>query len=452
MTRYGITAIAAVLALAGPAVAAPPADQVARLGKDLTPWGAEVAGNKEGTIPPYEGGLRNGPKFDYGAKVMLPDPFAGEKPLFTINAANADQYADKLSAGTVAMLKKLPGFRLLVYPSHRTAAYPKEFLDNSVRNATTCSTADKGNTLVASKDCRAGMAFPIPQDGYEAIWNKAAGAWIGAGGYQAEQDNIYVKSDGEMVRTSFGITRSTNGFYDKASKVPTLASVGRTEYSAPARIAGQASLIVDSLRDGGRLAYSYQPATRRVRLAPDFAADAPNPTYGGVVLYDELIFFFGTMDRWDMKLMGKREMYIPVNTYKVNAIEECKGKNLYSKLYPNPECFRWELRRVWHVQGTIKSGRRNVQPKRDFFFDEDTWYTGIMDGYDRENKLWHVEWAAGRPDWVKLNPNHATDYWYFDMQTGIYVVQARIISRSMDAANVPQLAASENLGTPTLRF
>lgn len=53
---------AALLAVgSGATRAAVSPEEAARLGKDLTPWGAEVAGNKDGTIPAYSGGLREAP-------------------------------------------------------------------------------------------------------------------------------------------------------------------------------------------------------------------------------------------------------------------------------------------------------------------------------------------------------------------------------------------------------
>ena len=47
----------AALAASGQALAALSAADAARLGADLTPIGAEKAGNKAGTIPAWDGGL-----------------------------------------------------------------------------------------------------------------------------------------------------------------------------------------------------------------------------------------------------------------------------------------------------------------------------------------------------------------------------------------------------------
>ena len=61
---------------------------------DLTPIGAEKAGNKDGTIPEWTGGLCAPPAGWTAGKGGYKDPFAGDKPLFTITKANAAQYKD----------------------------------------------------------------------------------------------------------------------------------------------------------------------------------------------------------------------------------------------------------------------------------------------------------------------------------------------------------------------
>ena len=100
-----------------------------RLAKDLTPVGAERAGNADGTIPAWDGGLTQ-PPAGWTAQQGYVDPFPGDKPLFTVNAANAVQYADRLTPGMQALLKKYPErFHMNVYQTRRTAALPKDVTD-----------------------------------------------------------------------------------------------------------------------------------------------------------------------------------------------------------------------------------------------------------------------------------------------------------------------------------
>ena len=67
------------------AIAAP---DYSLLGKSLTPLGAERAGNADGTIPAWEGGLTQ-PPAGWTPQQGYIDPFPGDKPLFTINGGNA---------------------------------------------------------------------------------------------------------------------------------------------------------------------------------------------------------------------------------------------------------------------------------------------------------------------------------------------------------------------------
>src|SRR5262245_49512754 len=136
---------AGVIALhAGGAFAAVSAEEAKQLGTTLTVFGAEKAGNKDGTIPAYTGGLTTPPAGFNKASGIRPDPYADEKPVFSIDAKNMDQHADKLTEGTKALMKKFPSYRIDVYPTHRTVAYPELVLDATLKNAVNAKTVADG--------------------------------------------------------------------------------------------------------------------------------------------------------------------------------------------------------------------------------------------------------------------------------------------------------------------
>ena len=137
------------------------ADEAKQLGTTLTAVGAEKAGNKEGTIPAYTGGLTTPPASFKKGDNLRPDPFANEKPRLVIDAKNVAQHADKLTAGTQELIKRVPGWRVDVYPTHRTIAYPKRYLDNTVKNATGAKSVDGG---LGMENALAGCSLPDPQD------------------------------------------------------------------------------------------------------------------------------------------------------------------------------------------------------------------------------------------------------------------------------------------------
>ena len=117
--------------------------EVARLGAELTPVGAEKAGNKEGTIPAWNGGLTAAPSGWTAAQGYV-DPFASDQVKFTISAANAEQYKANLSPGTLAMLKKYDTFKMPVYETRRTAAYPQSVYDAAKAQASKVELAGFG--------------------------------------------------------------------------------------------------------------------------------------------------------------------------------------------------------------------------------------------------------------------------------------------------------------------
>ena len=84
--------------------AAVPEATAARLGKDLTPLGAEAAANADGSIPAWNGGIL-APPAGYRIGDHHPDPFAADQPLYTVTAASAAQSEARLTAGTLALLK-----------------------------------------------------------------------------------------------------------------------------------------------------------------------------------------------------------------------------------------------------------------------------------------------------------------------------------------------------------
>ncbi|MGH8807966.1 MAG: DUF1329 domain-containing protein, partial [Noviherbaspirillum sp.] len=361
------------------------AEEAKKLGATLTLVGAEKAGNKEGTIPEYTGGLTTTPAgFDKSSGVR-PDPFASEKPLFSIDAKNMDKYADKLTEGTKALMKANPAYRVDVYPTHRTAAYPKFVLDNTVKNATRAKMAEDG---VTTQGAKAGIPFPIPKTGAEVMQNfllRFNGHALTMPKYSAYN----VDSSGKLVLSVQGSYLQEGAYYDE-SKEPTLLNRVRVNYTGPARRAGEAIMSHDPLEygDKGRRAWQYLPGQRRVRLAPDLAYDTPNGSTAGMSTYDDVNLFNGKMDRFDFKLVGKKEVYVPYNTYRFTY--NGSAEDVFQAKSVNPAVLRWELHRMWVVEAKLKDGQRHIYSKRTFYVDEDSWATLASDQYDGRGQLWRA--------------------------------------------------------------
>ena len=100
-----------------------------------------------------------------------------------------------------------------------------------------------------------------------------------------------------------------------------------------------------------------------MKLAPDLAYDTPNAGTAGTSTYSDAFVFNGAMDRFDWKLIGKKEMYVPYNGYKLMYAKDLKP--VLTPNHVNPDFMRWELHRVWVVEGDAQAGpARPVQQAR----------------------------------------------------------------------------------------
>lgn len=412
--------VAALMSLCAPASwAAVSADEAKQLGTTLTPIGAEKAGNKDGTIPEWTGGLTTPPaNFQKGSGIR-PDPFASEKPRLVIDGKNVAQYADKLTEGTKELLKRYPTMRVDVYPTHRTVVFPKKVTDNIAKNAVGAKSVNGG---LGVEGMVPGLPFPIPKTGYEAMWNHLMRYTTAA--TRQKYDNWNVDSAGVPTLATTGDLLSEFPLFEaKRADVPAKESDVyykiKLYYIGPARRNGEALLVMDSVNPTAqpRRAWQYLPGQRRVKLAPDLAYDTPNPGTAGTSTYDDAFVFNGAMDRFDFKLVGKKEMYVPYNGYKLYY-----AKPSVTPAKPNhvdPDFVRWELHRVWVVEATLKPGARHIYSKRVFYLDEDSWVAIASDQYDLAGKLYRA--TVGNMTFnYDVGAVNNENYAFYDFISGAY--------------------------------
>ena len=298
-------------AVALPAAAKAPPDEVAKLGEELTPVGAIRAGNEDGTIPAWEPRPQEGPL--KGFWPSYPD-LEAEEPKFTISAENMDKYADKLTHGHRELLERYPdSYRMNVYPSHRIANFPQEILDGSIENADSAVL----DTIDEPRNASLGFPFPIPQSGAEPIWNHKT-KYRGASGRRYNNQMI-VQLDGEYTLTK--IVEDVKFFYNNIEIEPPLElEPGVTsikyvsEIVAPPRLAGTFILAHEKAGTGpqGRSAWLYSPALKRIRRAPAVCCDNPYEGTDGHQFYDQVDMFNGVLERFTWKLIGRERDVHPV--------------------------------------------------------------------------------------------------------------------------------------------
>jgi hypothetical protein len=384
---------------AGNAWSAVSAEEAAKLGDTLTPMGAIKAGNGE-EIPAWDGGLSEPPAAYAGDQVYV-DPFAGEKPLFTIDQSNVDQYADKLSPGQIAMIKAYPDYVMPVYKTHRSATYPEEVMEQTMENATRVELIKGGNGL---GNYRSATPFPIPRNGLEVIWNHITRYRGGALQRNIAQATPTVSGDFSAVKFTDELTyRTALKDYDPQED-PNVLFYFLQKITAPARLAGNVLLVHETIDQVAepRRAWIYNAGQRRVRRAPQVAYDGPGTAADGLRTSDNLDMFNGAPDRYNWELIGKKEMYIPYNSYEFMR-RDLSYDEIIKAGHVNQKYARYELHRVWHIRATLKEGERHVYARRDLYIDEDSWQAAVIDHYDGRGELWRV--AEG----------HATQFYDVDV-------------------------------------
>jgi len=368
-------------------------EQAARLGQDLTPVGAEKAGNADGTIPEWTGGMKELPA---GWKPGMPyvNPFPEDKVLFTINKDNMAQYADKLSEGQMAMMSTYPTRYMQVYKTRRSAMYSDQTVAWVKENALIAEMIESGNGIKNPKEIKPEYPFPIPNDPRELLWN-----------------HIMRKRGGSFDRNYIQVTPMENGsftpvrFYEEFSRVHALTDAAKSKednvifyfkqsVTAPARLAGNVLLVHETLDQvkEPRRAWVYNAGQRRVRRAPQVAYDGPGTASDGLRTTDNFDMFNGAPDRYDWKLVGKQEMYIPYHSYKLDD-KSLKYDDIIKAGHLNSEYLRYELHRVWKIEATLKAGSRHIYSKRVMYLDEDSWGILGADLYDGRGELWRVSEA-----------------------------------------------------------
>ncbi|WP_277590003.1 DUF1329 domain-containing protein [Pseudomonas chlororaphis] len=404
--------------LATDVMAAVSADEAAKLGTTLTPLGAEKAGNADGSIPEWTGGLpQNAGAVD--SKGFLADPFADEKPLFTITAKNVEQYKDKLTPGQLALFKRYPdSYKMPVYPTHRTATVPADVIAATRANANATKLVEGGNGL---ENFRGANAFPIPKDGLEVIWNHITR--YRGGSVRRLITQVTPQTSGSYSPVSFQdqLTFSANLTDFDPSKSSNVLFYAKQQIVAPSRLAGTVILVHETLNQvkEPRLAWVYNAGQRRVRRAPQIAYDGPGTAADGLRTSDNYDMYNGAPDRYEWKLNGKKEIYIPYNAYKLDS-PKLKYDDIIKTGHINQDLARYELHRVWHVTATLKSGQRHIYAKRDFFIDEDTWQAAEIDHYDGRGTLWRVAEAHAQYYYNKQVPWYTLEALY-DLVSGRYL-------------------------------
>jgi len=392
--------------------------EIDSLGTTLTPIGAQKEGNAAGTIPEWTGGLPT----DAGQSLpnnFLESPYKNDQPEFVITAQNYQQYKDNLTPGQVALFERYPEtFKMPVYKTERSVGFPQSVYDQVKATAGQAKLVNGGDGI--SGFAHGSFAFPIPKSGAEVVWNHNTR-------YRLNVHRWYMQA---MPQTNGSFTlikmEEEVGYPEQmsdvdASTMPNTLLFFKQRVNAPARLAGNVLLVHDSLDQlkEPRMAWVYNAGQRRVRRAPQVAYDGPGTASDGMRTSDNFSMYNGAPDRYDWTLVGKKEIYIPYNSGKLTE-PGVQYDDVLQAGHINPDFTRFELHRVWEVQGNVKDGQRHIYAQRNFFVDEDSWMISLADHYDGRGTLWRVGEGHLGFNYQQKIPGYSIETLY-DLLAGRYI-------------------------------
>ncbi len=420
MKKLPLISLAVSLALSGVAVAKISPEQAAKLGKELTPMGAERAANADGSIPEWTGGITKAPAgYEVGKHHV--DPFPNDKVLYEVNAGNLDKYKNLLTPGQIKLFETYPdSFKMNVYQTRRSASFPEHVYQAVKDNATRSELIEGGNGI---KQAAVGIPFPVPENGLEAIWNhtlRYRGENVARQGGQAAPtasgSYTYIGFD-ETLMLPYGV----KGASPEALEKTNILFKFKQKVTEPARLAGTALLVHETMDQikVPRQAWTYNTGQRRVRRAPNVAYDAPGTASDGLRTTDDFDMYNGAPNRYTWTLKGKQELLIPYNDYRLHS-DQVKYADILKPGHINPDLVRYEKHRVWVVEANLKENTRHTYKKRVFYIDEDSWQVAVTDIYDNRDELYRVGVAHGI-NYYEVPTQWSTLEVYHDIQSRRYL-------------------------------
>ncbi len=432
MRRVGMIWLPMLLASLAPAArSAVTEEEAARLAADLTPMGAERAGSADGAIPEWTGGLTTPPP-DYEPGEHHADPYSGDRILYTVTAADLEARGELLCDGQKALLRAHPHtWRLPVYPTRRSASFPDWVYEAVRANATRAHVVPTGKGSV--EGARVGPPFPIPQSGVEVVWNHNL-RWRGTRISRSEGVAAVTRRGSYRVvlaEQTLGLPYAARQPDAFGRVYPNVLLAIKSKTIAPSRVAGEGSLVIEPIdqTDDPRKSWIYSRNLRRVFRSPWVAYDFPAPNSDGLRTVDDFWLFNGPPDRFEWELLGKRELLIPYNAYRLHG-SDVGPADILRRGHIEPGLARYELHRVWVVQATLKPGAKHVYSRRVFYVDEDSWQIAVAESYDLNGRLWRV------------NEVHALNYYevpvlWSTLEVYHDLVEDRVLVTGLDNQRTP---------------
>lgn len=400
-----------------------------------TPVGAERDANRDGSIPTWTGGIARSEwpaAFTRGGRLV--DPFPNDRPLYTITAANVGEYRSRLSRGHQALLARYPGYRLPVYTTRRSTAYPQAIYDATQANLTRAKLIGSD----AMQGAKLGFPFPSPQSGVEAMWNHR----VRYRGNSVELDTkqVVINANGKPTQDA----RVHESVYFRYGNIADPVDIDKQNILlyyllrftgvGLSRFVAVAHETANSEKDA-RAIWVAPPGSPRLFRIPPVGYDQPFPGTEGIYFIDMIDMYNGPFDRYVWKLVGKRELYLPYNAYRLSDGSQKYAQQLTPSFF-NPERARYELHRVWVVEATERGGKKHSFGTRVFYLDEDSWNVVLVENEDHDGKLWRFQEGHLLPSYEAQSANCFPVITY-DLKDGRYYANRLLSEEAPPRFDVP---------------
>lgn len=415
-----------------------------RPGGALTPVGAEAGPSSDGVIPAWDGGItpdRWPAGFARGERLV--DPFVTDKPVAEITAENMGRYAQYLSDGHKALLRRHDSYRMPLYPTRRSVSYPRRIYEATREN-------DGRARLIGSDglvDARLGFPFPRPESGVEVMWNHRV---------RYRGDSVMLRSEQAVVQARGRIDQElyqTERVYFRYGNLEDPSDIARnnillyylTWFSRDPSGVNFLALAHETANsaEGRRAVWVMPPRANRLFRVPPVGYDQPFPGSDAIYFVDMLDMYNGAFDRYVWRLVGKRELIVPYNNFKLvdGSVER---ESLLRPKHPNPDALRYERHRVWVVEATQREGTSHTFGKRVFYVDEDSWNVVLVENYDNDDRLWRVQEGHLLPLY-DVQAANAMPVVTYDLRDDRYFINRMIDRTDPPQYDVPGIRAGDFL-------
>lgn len=387
----------------------------------LTTVGAEQAGNVGNNIPVYSAEPVAMPK-DWQPGEHYADPFPQDPVLYKVSANNMAQYKDKLSRGQQLLLKRYPARTLPVYRSRRSARHPEFILEGTRYNQQHARLTSSGSGIA---DFRQGFPFPrlskrSETAALQTLWNHMTRYRGGSVERTVMQATVFEDGEYVPIKLKQRFSRTNSAYNTQASNNILFYYLDRIV--SPARLSGNTLLVHETLdqEKEPRRAWLYNSGYKRVQRVPGAGYDTPIPGSFGLKVADAHDMFNGSPDRYQWQYLGKQEMLIPYNAYRL-CDSTLKYDDILHRNSINSQHMRWELHRVHVLEANLKPDARHIYGKRLLYLDEDSWSVVLAEHYDQRGQLWRISEGHLILYYDRLLPFYAMEVTY-DLQSNRYLV------------------------------